>query len=439
MSKNFFGNPNGYQLPYVQTGIQNSQSMRALHMQAGMPCHSMPMSIMQKDPSHALHLFTLLDAAANVGKDIMDIYSIYGLKGYHLAKIRLRSRVSSATPLQLDTWLIESTNGIVPNQTYTVIPFGEQVLVNSVDGANQITVIRGVGSMHPVEIPKDTMLIISGNAHPEGALRPLPIYGTSDTMSVHTQILMNTWGRTGTQHAISKASGNSVLDMASTKEEAKLAHALSIEQALLLGQMSTSTMDNAPMRTMAGAREFSRLCAPQNIVSLAKPIDYEDACVILERFGEVRINGYSNSKRMLYGDRHFVRDIWKMGRNYHDFKMEDANDMFGRRFTGFITPTMEFHVYEHDLLNEMQSENSAGMGIVVAPNTMKLRYLRGRKTQHQYFNVNASGQITEQANDNGADVVGGHFLSELLVENHNPAAGGVLFNWKTKTTQPRPY
>lgn len=335
--------------------------------------------------------------------------------------------VPAASPRQASTIKVNTTKFILPNTLFAVMPFGELMMVTGVTGDNTITVMRGMGSILPFAIEKGTALQFAGNAFQEGSLRPLGRHYEESRLWNQTQIFRDGWALTDTMRRVATANGVKV--DATSKNDAAYQHSMAMEMSVLFGQKGNTVYKGQPMRTMSGMFEFIRANAPQNVITVGKSeVNYRDLCAIMEVFGDVRIGANPSTRRIIYGDKTFVNTITEIGMKYANMirYTSDGTDSFGHRYRNFITPRMEFTVYEHPLFN-LLNNMPRGMAIVVDPTSWGLKYLR--RTRHTYFNADAGGTIQNLTVDNGIDAMGGDYLTEMALDCINPAANGVIYNF----------
>ena len=413
-----------YAMNQQQSGFMHSQHAAGAGL-ANLGGHScLPLEILAREPDFPVHLFAMLDV--NATENLTAISKQFGVKLSSLPIMCLAQGAPSASKRQSSTLHVHSTQGIIPNMLFTLIPFGELMMVESIESDQTVTVIRGMGdSVQPCAIPAESYLIYAGNAFEEASLRPLPTWGSTTGFSIQTHISRTSWALSGTQRAIMNADSGTHGSVHGSYKDAAMALAQAIESAMLFSQRSSTVYNGMPMRTMTGYREYLHLSAPQNIVSVVGGMNYEDLNGLFNSFKGPATASYS-TKRIIYGDAQFCATISRIGRNYTDIRMESGSDAFGKRFNAFLTDNLSFHVYHHEMLDIMG--DGSGVGMIIDPKTLKLEYLKGRKSIHQSYNFDTEGKMHSHSADNGIDAGGGSFISEFMLINENPAAGGVIFN-----------
>ena len=103
------------------------------------------------------------------------------------------------------TLTVSSTNNILPGMMMRVDSTsggapstGENLIVNAVLSATQVSVTRAVGSVAAQAIPAGALLYQVGNAYEEGSLRPNALVINPVRITNFTQIFRNTWAITDT-------------------------------------------------------------------------------------------------------------------------------------------------------------------------------------------------------------------------------------------------
>ena len=382
-------------------------------------------AVLRRYPGGNCPVTALIDSMPTGDITTVDTYSEVSNVSYPVYYIV--EDVPAASPRQSTTIKLNTTKFILPNSLFVASTFGEMMFVTSVTGDHTVTVMRGMGTVPSYAIKKGTPLHFAGNAFQEGSLRPLGRHYEESRLWNQTQIFRDGWAITDTMRRTANAAGLS-LDSKS-KSEAALAHATAMETAVLFGQKGNTVYKGQPMRTMSGMFEYIRANAPQNIITVGRSeVNYDDLCAIVETFGDVKLGPNPSPTRIIYGDKTFNNTIMQIGAKYaNTLRYADGGtDVFGHRYRNFITPRMDFTVYEHPMFNLMP-HMPKGMAIVVDPTTWKLEYLR--RTRHTFFNADAGGTISGSTVDNGIDAIGGDYLTEMTLMALNPAANGVIYNF----------
>ena len=371
-------------------------------------------------------IFPFLDGLKTVNLDAIE-YG-FGVKTLHYPSITLAKAIGKSTQNQQQTIYVADTRGLIPNMRFTVLPFGETMEIVQVSGPQELVVTRGVGQVWGWAVPANTRLMFAGSAFEEMSLRPYGRYMGDQRIWTQTQIFRDAWNISGTVSQLKTITGESII--AESKEECSMNHYSSIEHALLLGTIGNSVVNGKPKHTMAGIREYVTMCAPHNVWSVTGGMNYEDLNAMFNTFGEVQVGNVMNPNRVIWADRAFVDGIHYIGREYSQHfgvTIENTGGAFGQRYTKFITNHMNFEVHEHPMLNHLFEGQQQGVGMIADMTSMQVGYLGNRRTQPQFFNMDAAGNVTVQSADNGIDAMGGALLTEMALINKNPTGCGMVF------------
>lgn len=411
-------NPSGWHTPpNGGVGMLNTQTFR--RDAANRP--QFLETVLRRYPGGSVQLSAIIDSMKK--SDCISTDVGWKIENVRFPTLTLLEELAPASQRQVSTLKVDSTRYLLPNMLFVAMPYGEMMMITSITGDHTCTAIRGMGTVPAWGASAGAQLQFAGNAFEEGSLRPLGTFTESERMWTQTQIFRDAWATTETEHVVATANGYNVT--ATNKQDAMYNHGVAHEMAILFGQQSNTVYKGQPMRTFSGLLEFVRYNAPQNIISVAGKMNYDELCAVFDAFGDVQIGKNPSDMRIIYGDKTFVTAIHQIGMRYGSLlRMTDNNqDSFGQRFRSFITPRLRFDVYEHPLFQVMNMPR--GMAFVVDPTTLELRYLR--RTSHHYFNADASGKINEMTVDGGVDARGGDFITEMTFLCHNPAANGVIY------------
>ena len=91
------------------------------------------------------------------------------------------------------TMTVADTSNILPGMIMRVTSTGENVIVDSVDSATQVTVSRSVGSVAAADTTATDTLYQVGNAFEESSTRPSALNIIPVRITNLTQIFRNTW------------------------------------------------------------------------------------------------------------------------------------------------------------------------------------------------------------------------------------------------------
>lgn len=324
------------------------------------------------------------------------------------------------------TFNVVSTKNLLPGQIHQLFATKENVIINSVISATQITVSRGIGTVAAalVDIPGQSAEAYQvGNAYEEGSIRPQALSISPVSVTNYTQIFRNTWGITGTVDATSVIAGDTTAS--ENKQDCAALHASDIEKALFWGQKSIGQRNGQPFRTMDGLISTVSNIAyypPTYSVPNVFPAGSTTTNDQLEAFIDPVFDQstdpkVANQRVMFVGGKTRVV-LNNIGKKSGVYQLMDGQTSWGLQFSTMKLARGTIQIIEHPLFNS--NANWARMGVVVDLSTFALAYLRGRETLNKEFNI--GGATT----DNGIDAVGGSLLTECTTEIRNPPANSVI-------------
>lgn len=334
----------------------------------------------------------------------------------------------AASALSSDTVLtVTSTNNIVPGMLLRVDSTGENVIVNGVSSGTSVTVTRGVGGVSAQAISSAVNLYSIGNAYEESSIRPQALNINPVRITNLTQIFRNTWAISGSVQSTQMLVGDT--NVAESKQDAAMFHAVDLEKSLFFGQKSAGQRNGQPFRTMDGliatigniAYYPSALYSSPNVFTAGGTTNYTQ----LQGFLEPTLNQATDPKvaneRVVFCGGTAKKVINDIGRLNGTYYLTDGQTNWGLQFTTFKTARGTFRLIEHPLFNSNSSW--AKMAVVVDLSSFNLAYLGDRKTQYKEFN--SAGNV---AQDNGIDAVGGTLTTEVTCLIKNPPANAVIYN-----------
>lgn len=306
----------------------------------------------------------------------------------------------------------------------------ENIIVNSVLSATQMSVTRQVGTVVSATIPVSTDMYQVGNAFEESSLRPNALVINPVRITNLTQIFRNTWAISDTIRQTMMIAGDT--NVAESRTDCASFHAADIEKALFFGQKSQGTRNGQPFRTMDGL---------VNIVSTAAnyPTYYAGATNVftaggtttypqLEGFLDPLFNQTTDPKvgneRVLFVGgtaRKVINGIARLATGT-SYNVAESTTSWGLQYTTIRTSRGAFQMIEHPLFNSNTTWSK--MAVPVDLSTFRVAYLGDRKTQNKEFNSDSS-----TAQDNGIDAVGGTLTTEMTCCVKNPPANGVVYNF----------
>jgi hypothetical protein len=335
--------------------------------------------------------------------------------------------VLSANIAAGDTTLpVVSTANLLPGMILQIDSTKENIIINAVISAVQISVTRAVGSVSAQAALSAVAAYQVGNAYEESSLRPNSLIINPVRVTNLTQIFRNTWAISDTIRATMMIAGDT--NVQESRQDCASFHAADIEKALFFGQKSQGTRNGQPFRTMDGLINivgnlsyYPSLYVTPNVNTAGSTTNYTQ----LEGFLDPVFNQATDPKvaneRVMFVGGAAKRVLNNIGRLNGTYFIADGQTSWGLQFSSFKTSRGSFRVIEHPLFNSNTSW--AKMAVVVDLTTFRTAYLGDRKTQSKEFN-----QEQGDVSDNGIDAVGGTLTTEMTCVVKNPPANAIVYN-----------
>lgn len=294
------------------------------------------------------------------------------------------------------------------NSTYNAPEF---VRVTAV-GASTIDVERGFAgtSAASAGIANGTVLLEIQSAFEEGSAKPT---SRSIALQEHTnymQIFRDSWDLTGTMEAVELTPN--VNPTANNKEDAMFFHGANIEQGIIFGRKSASTINGRPVRTMDGIEAMVQAMAPDNISVAGATTTFKQLEAMLHPVFDVSTNGRKSNSRIIWAGTQAMETIAEIGRASGYYELQPDSNSFGMEFRRFRTTRGMFEVIEHPILSSTPATTK--MAIIGDPRGLDLLYLR--KTAHKDIAFD------------GTDAVSGVYTTECTLELNAPTEWGIIYN-----------
>lgn len=323
------------------------------------------------------------------------------------------------------TWTVVSTANILPGMLLRVNSSFENVLINQVLSATQVTVTRGVGTVAAANIAAAVAVYQIGTAFEEASIRPNALIINPVRVTNLTQIFRNTWAISGTIRSTEMIAGDT--NVAESRQDCAAFHAKDIESALFFGQKSQGVRNGQPFRTMDGLLNivgnltyYPPSYSAANVFTAGATTNYTQ----IEGFLDPAFNQATDPKvaneRVLFVGGVARKTINNIGRLNGTYYMVDGQTSWGLQFSTFKIARGTFRLIEHPLFNSNSAWGAMAIGVDLS--TFKLAYLGDRKTQNMDFNMDG------EAVDNGIDAVGGTLTTEVTCVVKNPPADTVIYN-----------
>lgn len=335
-------------------------------------------------------------------------------------------RLVSAAALVGDATLdVGSTAGLTQYTVLHNIRTRENVRIESIVDATDITVTRGFGRTAAAAVNLNDVWIQAGTAFPEGSNRPTARRMTLVYIGNYTQIFRNAWALTDTARASMSEQGYE--NVAENRQDCMAMHSTDIESGLIFSQKKMDTTGTQPVHTTQGILDAVAEYAPTHIVPMAATTDYSELRAAVEMALESSTNVGNPNSRLLVGDAQAIRVISDIGRKSGEVQIMQNQTSFGMRYTSFQTQRGSFDLLDHPLLNGL---GITGMAMVLDMPAIKLAYLEGRDTKPEEYGTN--GKILE----NGVDAVGGSLTTEFAAEILNPYGCAILTGLTAGVAEP---
>jgi len=336
-------------------------------------------------------------------------------------------QVSAAGQLAADTtFTVVSTAQLLPGQIHRIDSTGENVIINSVISATQVSVTRGVGSVAAAAIGANIYAYQVGNAYEEASLRPNSLIINPVRITNYTQIFRNTWAVSDTIRATQMIAGDT--NVAESRQDCAAFHAADIEKALFFGQKTQGTRNGQAFRTLGGLIEitgtlgyYPSYMSSVNITTAGATTNLTQLEAALDPVFNQTTDPKGANERTLFVGGVAKKVITAIGRLNGTYTLVDGQTSFGLQFSTFKTSRGTFRMIEHPLFNSNASWQKLAVAVDLA--SFNVAYLGDRKTQNKEFN-----QDGNCAQDNGIDAVGGTLTTELTAVVKNPPANAVIYS-----------
>jgi hypothetical protein len=316
------------------------------------------------------------------------------------------------------TFTVASTANVLPGDMFRAQSTGEIVRIATVASGTSVTVARGIGQVAAAAISNSVVLYAIGNAHEQGSSRPASRLMNPVRVMNNTQIFRNSWQLPHTMAVINTIVGNTL--PAESRDDCGFFHGADIEKAMIFGQKSGQVINGQYCTTMDGVVEVVRRLAPAaNTTTAGATTNYTQLQNALDPAFNTIVTGRTTNDRVLFVGGTALKVINDIGRLSGQYQIVDGQTNFGLQFKTFKTARGTFRMIEHPILNSNTAW--AAMAIAVHLESLKILYLKGRKTMNQEYGT------TGTPVDNGIDAVGGTLTTEMTLENVNPSAHVVIY------------
>jgi len=285
----------------------------------------------------------------------------------------------------------------------------ENVLVTAITNATAVVVVRAFGRVAAAAINAADVLMQVGTAFAENSARPTARQLATTYIPNFTQIFRNAWALSDTARASLAEQGYS--NVAESRKDAAMFHAVDIESAMIWGQPKMDTTGSQPIHATQGVIDAMEQYAPGNTNTAGPTTSFAQLVSLLEPAFQFSTDMSNAKTRTLFGDSQAIKVINDVGRASGQVYITQNETSFGMNFTKFKFYKGEVNIIEHPLMNGLGLQGTA---LVLDMPALKLAYMDDRDTKAEEYG--AGGKIVE----NGTDGVGGSLTTELAVELVNP-------------------
>lgn len=354
--------------------------------------------------------------------------------GFFTKTMLFPEMVTTAVALAASTSMpVASTANILPGMIMRVNSTGENVIVNAVISATEVSVNRGVGTVAAADTTATDELFQVGNAYEESSVRPNAMSIVPVRITNLTQIFRNTWAISESARATQVIAGDT--NVAENRQDCAAFHAADIEKAIFFGQKSQSTRNGQPFRTLDGLISTvgnASYYPPSyggstNVSTLGATTTWTQLEAALDPVFDQATDPKGANERIMFVGGTAKTVLNNIGRLNGTYQLVDGQTNWGLQFSTLTTSRGKFRLIEHPLFNSNASW--AKMAVAVDLATFRLAYLGDRKTQNKEFNTDGG-----VAQDNGIDAVGGTLTTECTTVVKNPPANAILYNFTAAAT-----
>lgn len=314
------------------------------------------------------------------------------------------------------TFTVASTSNIIKGDLLQASTTKEIVRVVTVNSGTSLAVTRAFGVIAAGAIANSAVLHKVGTAFEQASARPASrIINPVRTLN-YTQIFRNTWAIPGTMAAINTTVGMG--NAGESKEDAQIFHAQDIETALLFGQRFQGTADGQFISAMDGIVESVRRLAPgANTTTAGATTNYDQLETAFDPMFNTNGGGKSGNVRTAFCGGEAIKIINKIGRLSGQYQLVNGQTSFGLSFNQIRLSRGIINLVEHPIMNT--NTTWGRMAIAVDIPSLALCYLPGRQQVWGTYDKDRGFTL-------GEDSQGNDILSELTLENLNPAAHAVI-------------
>jgi len=292
-----------------------------------------------------------------------------------------------------------------------------QVMANPTTDLS-LVVSRGVAGTTAASISDAAVLVKIGSAFEEGSSAPRASTRNPTKYGNYTQIFKTTYEMTKTAEKTNVRTGDPV---AMDKKRKMHDHSVALEQALLLGRKLETTGPNGnPLRYMGGL--LSYLTTNNYVFSGTGTgtagTDWNEDNFIAKLSRVFDYNSPSGDERLCFCGNSALIALNRLARTSSSTRINFNGVLktYGMALSEWILPQGRLLVKNHPLFSQHPIFDEAM--IVIAPGSLKYRYLRGRDTKFE-DDIQAKGDDTRK----------GQWITEAGLEVHHEYTMGYFGNF----------
>lgn len=311
------------------------------------------------------------------------------------------------------TVVVGDGSSFVPGTILFVEDTGEYIRVEANNGANSLTVVRGMAGTTTTSIDNTMNVTRVGNAFEEGSTMPNSVVNQGSLRTNYTQIFRNAWAVTGTTKAIDYRTGD---QLAKSRSEAAFFHAEDQERAFWWGKKDIRNVNGKPFRMMDGLiTQIEQYGGTVETLSDGKVSQFILRDYLRQIFAK-NIKGEPNERLCFAGDLALQNMAESAGRDgNHEFQTAETD--FGFKFHRFLSSFGDINVVTHPLMNENPYFQTKAY--FIHPGGIKLRHLRKTKSE---------GYDTDGNRIDGKDADEGVITTEVAITAMAAETMGVMNN-----------
>lgn len=337
------------------------------------------------------------------------------------------------------TLTVADTSNLLPGQIHRLEESGENVLINQIISATEISVVRGVGGgATAITVATDNPRAYQvGTAFEEASLRPNALAINPVRVSNLTQIFRNTWAISGTAEQVKVIAGDTTVS--ENKADAAKLHATDIESAAIFGKKSQGVRNGQPFRTMDGLINIIGNLAyyppsytnPNVYTALTTGTNANMLEDMLDPSFDQTTDPAVGNSRVLFVGGHALRVINQIAMLNGSYDLVDGQTNWGLRFKTLTFARGTFDIIEHPLFNSNPDWKKMVLSLDIP--MIKFAYLGNRRTIDAPWQGNPKNGTPV---DHGIDALGGTLTTEVTLEVRNPPANAVVYNLTKALTNP---